>query len=204
MTPSIAKNNIFEQQTQRHDYRDLIMLFDQTFAPSFNTRLVKGDDEPVYLPADDTIGYHRIIFAHGFFASALHEIAHWCVAGPKRRLLEDFGYWYLPDGRNKEQQAQFETVEIKPQAVEWALSMACNKRFDVSVDNLTGEGQTDRFEFRKRVLKQVQRYCQHGFPPQAETLLAVLATFYGTTYPLTFTLFEQAQAEFVAEHITLV
>ncbi|GAM69307.1 transporting ATPase [Vibrio sp. JCM 19236] len=26
----------------------------------------------------------------------MHEIAHWCVAGPKRRLLEDFGYWYEP------------------------------------------------------------------------------------------------------------
>ncbi|WP_205409117.1 elongation factor P hydroxylase, partial [Vibrio gazogenes] len=65
-----------------HRYQDLINIFNQTFAERYQTHLVAGDDEPIYLPADDSVPYHRIIFAHGFYASALHEIAHWCVAGP--------------------------------------------------------------------------------------------------------------------------
>lgn len=51
---------------QQHHYQQLIDLFDSCFAEEFNTRLVKGDDEPIYLPADDDTPYHRIVFAHGF------------------------------------------------------------------------------------------------------------------------------------------
>ncbi|GAM73449.1 putative transporting ATPase [Vibrio ishigakensis] len=96
-----------------HKIEHLIELFDTTFFEEFQTRLIKGDDEPIYLPADAEHNYHRIIFAHGYYASAMHEIAHWCVAGPKRRLLEDFGYWYEPDGRDEKTQAEFEKVEIR-------------------------------------------------------------------------------------------
>ena len=80
--------------------------------------MIRGDDEPLYLPADKNFTYHQIIFAHGYYASALHEISHWCMAGKQRRLLEDFGYWYMPDGRDVDQQKTFEQVEIKPQAKE--------------------------------------------------------------------------------------
>lgn len=55
------------------------------------------------------------------FNSALHEISHWTIAGKERRLLADLGYWYAPDGRTREQQALFEQVEVKPQAIEWLL-----------------------------------------------------------------------------------
>ena len=96
-----------------HRYQDLITLFDTRLGAQYNTRLIKGQDEPLYLPAGKACSYHQIIFAHGYFASALHEISHWCIAGPARRLLEDFGYWYLPDGRNAQQQKSFEQVEIK-------------------------------------------------------------------------------------------
>jgi elongation factor P hydroxylase len=51
---------------QQHHYQQLIDLFDGCFAEDFNTRLIKGDDEPIYLPADDDTPYHRIVFAHGF------------------------------------------------------------------------------------------------------------------------------------------
>ena len=101
---------------------DLIRIFNGLFLQSLNTELVIGDDEPIYLPADDEYSHHRIVFAHGFFASALHEIAHWCVAGAKRRTLVDFGYWYKPDGRTAAEQAEFERVEVQPQAYEWILS----------------------------------------------------------------------------------
>lgn len=101
-----------------HKYEQLIEIFDGCFADDFNTRLIKGDDEPIYLPADDEVPYNRIVFAHGFYASGLHEISHWCIAGKARRELVDFGYWYCPDGRDAATQGQFEDVEVKPQALE--------------------------------------------------------------------------------------
>ena len=79
----------------QHLYSDLINLFEQCFYISHNTKLVKGKDEPIYIPKTTEVNYHQIVFAHGYYASALHEIAHWCLAGDARRLLEDFGYWYL-------------------------------------------------------------------------------------------------------------
>ena len=54
-----------------HHYEQLIEIFNQCFSDDYNTRLVKGDDEPIYLPADDELPYHRIVFAHGFYASEI-------------------------------------------------------------------------------------------------------------------------------------
>ena len=154
----------------------LIALFNNTFE-DLNTRLVLGDDEPVYLPADTTCSFHRIVFAHGFFSSALHEIAHWCIAGKERRLLEDYGYWYCPDGRNQEQQAQVEQVEIKPQAVEWALACAAKKQFRVSTDNLNG-APVDVQGFQQAVQNQALAYLKSGFPKRAGVFIQVLQHFY--------------------------
>jgi hypothetical protein len=172
-----------------YHFQDLICIFEQTFAEAMNTRLVKGDNEPLYSPAHGAFDYHRIIFAHGFFASALHEIAHWCLAGSQRRLLEDFGYWYVPDGRDPSQQKAFEKVEIKPQAIEWAFCIACGKNFDVSIDNLSGTGQTDRKTFKQEVLQQVSHYLNFGFPHDAQQFIAALAQFYKTPMPLTHSRF---------------
>lgn len=131
----------------QHRIEDLIVLFNGLFLERLNTELVAGDDEPVYLPADDTYPHHRIVFAHGFFASALHEIAHWCVAGAERRQVEDFGYWYKPDGRTLTEQQAFERVEQRPQAYEWILSASAGKRFHFSADNLSaGLGATLAFK----------------------------------------------------------
>ncbi|SEK41130.1 hypothetical protein SAMN05216262_101294 [Colwellia chukchiensis] len=168
-----------------HCTQDLIAIFQQLFAKKYNTRLVKGADEPVYLPRSKHCDHHQIIFAHGYYASALHEIAHWCLAGAERRLLEDFGYWYVPDGRDQKQQQAFEKVEIKPQAIEWAFCVAAGKRFDVSTDNLSGTGKTDRIAFKSKVYQQVQNYLTRGFPADAEVFIAALAKHYQTPYPLT-------------------
>ena len=168
-----------------YQYQDLIQLFEHTFSATMNTKLVKGGDEPLYAPASETCEYHRIIFAHGFFASALHEVAHWCLAGSARRLVEDFGYWYIPDGRDQTQQVQFEQVEIKPQAIEWAFCVAAGKPFDVSVDNLSGTGLTDRAAFKLAVHQQVEVYLSTGFPRDAEKFISALADFYQTPLPLT-------------------
>ena len=183
-----------------HDYHDLIQLFDQTFFEPFQTRLIKGGDEPLYSPANATCAYHQIIFAHGYYASALHEIAHWCLAGDARRLLEDFGYWYTPDGRNAQQQKTFEQVEIKPQAIEWALSVSANKKFTVSADNLHGV-QADTVQFNKEVYQQVQCYLLDGFPVRAQQFIGVLAQFYQVALPLTIEQFSDND-EFASNQLT--
>jgi len=166
-----------------HNFNDLISVFNLTFYQKFNTKLVKGGDEPLYSPADDKCDHHQIIFAHGYYASALHEISHWCQAGKERRLLEDFGYWYMPDGRDEQQQKNFEQVEIKPQAIEWAFCVAANKKFNVSADNLNGY-EADRASFTKAVYQQVLLYLQEGFPPRAQQFIEALAKFYQTELPL--------------------
>ncbi|KJZ00841.1 elongation factor P hydroxylase [Pseudoalteromonas ruthenica] len=167
-----------------HHVDELIALFERTFYADYTTRLVRGEDEPIYLPADEQCGYHRIVFAHGFFASALHEIAHWLVAGAERRTREDYGYWYCPDGRSKEQQQAFEQVEVHPQAIEWALSLAAGFPFNVSADNLGGE-QTCRFRFQQRVYDKLVRLIEQGFNARTERLLQALSQHYQQPYPLT-------------------
>ncbi len=133
----------------------LILHFNHWFS-HLNVTLVRGDFEPEYFPADEN-GPARIQFAHGYFNSALHEISHWTIAGAQRRLLPDLGYWYAPDGRTAEQQALFEQVEIKPQAIEWLFSKAFGLKFRVSLDNLTGDGG-DGSNFKDNVFSQLQRY----------------------------------------------
>ncbi|WFF43241.1 elongation factor P hydroxylase [Salinicola endophyticus] len=160
-----------------HAIDDVIALFDGVFAETFNTRLIKGDDEPIYLPADGDVGYHRIVFAHGFFASALHEVSHWCIAGAARRQLEDYGYWYEPDGRDAGQQAAFEQVEVAPQALERLLCEACAKSFEVSVDNLDGV-TVDRQAFAAQVAARAERYRDQGLPLRADAFVTTLRAFY--------------------------
>lgn len=149
------------------DSKTLIKLFNTTFLETHNTELVCCEPEPIYRPADQTYPHHRIVFAHGFFSSALHEIAHWCIAGDERRLLEDFGYWYEPDGRTIERQAEFERVEVKPQALEWIFSVASNHQFHFSADNLEA-GLAISDEFTTNVRKQVATYLSDGLPRDAE------------------------------------
>ena len=165
-----------------HQLADLHAIFAECFAARYNTVLVRGAAEPVYLPATASQAQHHIVYAHGFYASALHEIAHWCIAGPQRREQEDYGYWYCPDGRNAEQQAAFEQVEVKPQALEWLFSRAAGLGFRVSVDNLSGEA-CDPMPFRRAVHAQVQRYWQQGFPQRAGLFIEALLNFYQTRAP---------------------
>ncbi|CUI17425.1 Elongation factor P hydroxylase [Candidatus Protochlamydia naegleriophila] len=168
-----------------HQYQDLITIFKDCFFLKYNTLLVKGEDEPLYLPADENRSYHAIFFAHGFFASALHECSHWLIAGKKRRQEVDFGYWYVPDGRTASQQELFQSVEVKPQAMEWILSKAAGYRFRVSIDNLNGS-ESDTDTFKRAVHQQVKTYCEKGLPERAETLRLALCRFYGTAVDLAF------------------
>jgi len=152
---------------------DLCALFDGLFLQSENTQLCAGGEEPLYVPASATAPA-RIVFRHDYVASALHEVAHWCIAGPARRRLGDYGYWYCPDGRDASTQRRFERVEARPQALEWLFSAACGLRFRPSADNLHGEcGAMD--EFAAAIAVAARAYCRNGLPRRAAAFRHALA-----------------------------
>ncbi|SDS49525.1 hypothetical protein SAMN05216421_1630 [Halopseudomonas xinjiangensis] len=161
----------------KHDCQDLVRLFAICFETDYSTELIGGAAEPEYVPAGGQQGLHRVVFTRDYFRSALHEIAHWCVAGPERRLLPDFGYWYAPDGRTAAQQQAFESVEVKPQALEWLFCEAAGHPFRVSLDNLNGEA-TDSGPFKRSVVEQVQAYLHNGIPPRPARFIQELLSFY--------------------------
>lgn len=157
----------------------LLQTLNPWLITNFETCLVAVRYEPYYQPAHSVDDHHEIQFAHGYFNSALHELAHWCVAGPARRLLPDYGYWYEPDGRSAEQQRLFEQVEVKPQAIEWHLAQAAGRPFRVSVDNLNGEG-TDPGPFIQAVCRQARDYQAYGLPTRAAALVGQMTRAFGT------------------------
>jgi elongation factor P hydroxylase len=161
-----------------HCCKELIIIFNKAFQARESTVLVSGGEEPLYRPADEDSIFHQIIFTRDYFASALHEIAHWCIAGKKRREIMDYGYWYYPDGRDQKQQDLFERVEVKPQALELIFSETIGASFQVSVDNLSGTPMSDTSHFEKKVKQQAQYYRDQGLPERAEIFRAELVSFY--------------------------
>ncbi len=162
-----------QSEGQVHRSADLESLFRATFFADFTTVLEGGAAEPVYLPGNP----HRICYTHDYFRSALHEIAHWCVAGAERRELEDYGYWYAPDGRNAEQQAQFASVEVLPQAYEALFCAACGHDFRVSLDNLNGDGGDER-PFAEMVRARAEALLEQGLPDRVARWCDALADNY--------------------------
>jgi elongation factor P hydroxylase len=157
-------------------------LFEQCFAARWRTVLIGGAEEPFYRPAARDLDRHRLYYRSDYFASALHEIAHWCIAGEQRRLQADFGYWYAPEGRDASEQRAFEAVEAKPQALEWLFSQACGYRFSVSVDNLCDEDGrlADTTPFKRQVVAAAQAWLARGVPLRAGLFFAALAAEFGT------------------------
>ncbi|MGE0615926.1 MAG: elongation factor P hydroxylase [Bacteriovoracia bacterium] len=155
----------------------IIELFDRTFLASTNTRLRGGFPEPIYLP-EQAPGPAEIRFTRDYLRSALHEIAHWCIAGAARRREVDYGYWYRPDGRNAAEQMEFFRIEVKPQAVELAFSRRIGVDFQVSCDNLDGvvpaHGSFTEKDFAALVDRQLADVERDGFPPRARIFLDAL------------------------------
>ena len=85
-------NKVFSVPTALY----LTACFNRVFSLIENTVLEGGANEPYYRPGSPNVIY----FSEYFVRSALHEVAHWCVAGAARRGLPDYGYWYSPDGRD--------------------------------------------------------------------------------------------------------
>lgn len=163
---------------------NIIHLFNQCFEHTEHTILQGDADEPLYQPSphkSDTPNHTEashpniIYFTKDYTSSALHEIAHWTLAGKERRTQIDYGYWYEPDGRTHAQQALFEKVEVKPQAIEKLFSNACGQPFTISADNLESGIQSSN-AFEQSVHTQAQRYQtgMDALPPRAALFLGAL------------------------------
>ena len=143
-----------------------IQHLNDTVLHRHGTRLIGGFPEPFYKAAE-TGSLAEVQFTRDYERSALHELAHWCIAGKQRRLVNDYGYWYVPDGRSDEQQRLFYTVEAKPQAVEKYFCNALDLSFEVSADNLGNYSRADMDAFSNRVDEQYRLYRKTGFPARA-------------------------------------
>ncbi len=162
------------------DSRRLEFVFNQCFADTENTQLRGGAEEPLYQPAIGSGGVHLLFYREDYFASALHEIAHWCIAGRARRQQLDFGYWYAPEGRTPAQQRAFEAVESRPQALEWILAQACRYHFRISADNFLADGTLpDTSAFCQQVVERAQQFQREGLPRRAQQLFSALCCEFG-------------------------
>ena len=159
---------------QEPDVNVLVSVFNMLFRASEKTELITGADEPIYLPQSKTAALNQLISTHDYFSSALHEISHWCIAGEARRKLVDFGYWYEPDGRSVAQQRSFESVEIKPQALEWMFTEACGLKFRLSIDNVSQPEMGASEAFCENVVSQTHRYLEAGMPTRASLFFQAL------------------------------
>ncbi len=115
----------------------IVNAFNNCFRESENTVLVGGADEPWYLPASENHGQEvAVLYCRSdYAASALHEIAHWCLAGPARRRLADFGFTYLEPPRSHKEQVAFFNAELRTQSLERVFSRSAKLAFRVSADN---------------------------------------------------------------------
>lgn len=100
-------------------------------------RLIGGATEPLYVPADrQKCEPGKLYYRDDFATSALHEIAHWCIAGAARHCRIDFGYQYIAPPRDAQEQQQFFDLELNTQALEAIFAKAASITFQVSADNL--------------------------------------------------------------------
>lgn len=154
--------------------RLIAAVFDAEFV-AFRIQLRGGHAEPYYQPP--TAGAVGVLgYSYDYPASALHEAAHWCLAGARRRRCHDFGFDYVPTAaRDAEQQCAFEAAEVRSQAIEWRFALAAALPFHVSIDCIG----RDATPFRQAVIAEARRRCRDGWPPRADRFAAALAARFG-------------------------
>ena len=164
------KSHLIKKSQLEIEVEDIQVLFREVFFKDYNVELQFGASEPFYRAAKLEGEVNQIFSRNNFVRSSLHEIAHWCIAGKKRRQCDDFGYFYSPDGRDLERQKEFEAFEVKPQAIEKAFCEALGISFQVSADNLS-LANYDTSDFDKKVIHQLEKYRKMGFPQRAKMFL---------------------------------
>ena len=153
------------------DAPQVMCLFNGEFAVSDKTELIGGAAEPYYQPGSP----HRIYFRADYIRSAIHEVAHWCVAGRRRRDLPDYGYWYSPDGRHADQQQAFFAVEARPQAIERCFCEVIGIAFSPSVDNVDAHIEPEQLRhFEARIQDWCDQFEHTLLPPRAARFVTAL------------------------------
>ncbi len=164
--------------------REIAGCFNSTLGEVYRVRLIGGGTEPLYQPpaaaAADSVStveaWAIIRYTRDYPLSVLHELAHWCLAGRRRRSQLDYGYWYTPPPRAAEQQLAFLAVEERVQAVELLLAEECGLRFRVSVDDVGGCQVLER-DFAQRVAARSEQLRSGSLPARARQLLNLFSGF---------------------------
>ncbi|NCF44350.1 MAG: hypothetical protein GWP70_05950 [Proteobacteria bacterium] len=120
----------------------IAQVFADCFMAPFHTLLLGGAAQPLYLPARAGEPA-QLMFREDYPASALHEVAHWCIAGAIRRQHEDFGYPYICPPRSLQRQREFFSAELRTQSLERFFADALGLTFKPSADNF--EADVDAF-----------------------------------------------------------
>lgn len=144
-------------------------------AEAFPDLMIQGDaDEPFYEAAKE--GQKAILyFRSNYPRSLLHELSHYCLAGNRRRMLDDFGYWYFPCGRTEEEQILFEKVEARPQGLEKAFCEAIGLKFSPSLDDFSGRPASESF---LNNLEAAYQEMMTNPPPAAKRALIALRSLF--------------------------
>jgi elongation factor P hydroxylase len=150
-----------------HD--EIVHRFAATAGQRYHAVLEGGAEEPLYLPPRD--GHPaRILYTRDYAQSALHELAHWCIAGAARRALVDYGYWYQPPPRAREERARFLAVEARVQGLELLFARVARVRFHVSLD----DPGSDPGDLDLAVHTAAQAWLQRGFSARTAAVFAAL------------------------------
>jgi elongation factor P hydroxylase len=155
----------------------IAQTFNDAFLASHHTMMRGGAAEPLYEPAVGATPA-QIVFTHDYPASALHEAAHWCFAGPQRRARRDYGYWYVPGPRNPLQREAFFRVEADVQALEAVFARTCGVRFVVSADDF--EASPEELERFETVVTRRLAVLRTALPARARRFCDALAAAFAT------------------------
>lgn len=154
-------------------------VFNQTFS-RYRVVMCGGFDEPLYLPPSAVRhgdkagqGIAEIRYTRDYSASALHEAAHWCIAGQRRRAHTDYGYFYVPPPRSAVDRRTFEDAELTAQALESILAQACGIEFRISADDLGTDTEITKL-FARRVERYARQWVTSGLPPRASIFYGAL------------------------------
>lgn len=155
---------------------DIEQCFYDCFFEEYQTRLVGGADEPLYQPKNAELDVHTIFYRADYVSSALHEASHWCLASEEKLLLEDYGFWYIPESeRTIEQQMRFMKVEAKPQALERLFSEQIGLKFRPSLDSFICSENVVKM-FHESIENTYQKFLKEGLSGRSFKFFNALAS----------------------------
>lgn len=141
------------------------------FADILPNLTIKGDAEEPFYEAPRINTRAILYFRSNHPRSLLHEISHYCLAGNRRRGMDDFGYWYAPCGRTAEEQQRFEVVESRPQGLEKVMCEIVGLKFSPSLDDFSGRPPSESF---LQALELTYQEMRVNPPPTANKVLTGL------------------------------